>query len=255
MPIFKAGEKLVQYAHVPKCGGSSVSWYLSERFGKVAFNDSLHTRHDPRSVWSKTSPQHIDRESMGRLFPDGFFDAVFTIVRHPVARVISAYHFQVEVEKSISSQVAFSEWLADLEELCAENPFIYDNHVRSMTEIVPEGATVFHMEHGLDALVQWFDDLTGTQDAPRAVPKINERGNYAAPVTVPVKASPQDLDLIFRLYAQDFERFGYTLNDKAPKAPRPELSETLIAERDLALRKFNSPLGKITRKITRKIGI
>jgi hypothetical protein len=94
MPIFKAGGKLVYYAHVPKCGGSAVGWYLTERFGPIAFEDRNHTRHDAKTQWSRTSPQHIDRVSLGRLFPEGFFDAAFTIVRHPVARLVSAYHFQ-----------------------------------------------------------------------------------------------------------------------------------------------------------------
>jgi len=64
MPIIKADNKLVLYAHVPKCGGSAVSWYLKERFGLIAFQDSHHTRHAAQTVWSRTSPQHIDRQSL-----------------------------------------------------------------------------------------------------------------------------------------------------------------------------------------------
>ena len=186
MPIFKAGGKLVLYAHVPKCGGSAVAWYLAQRFGPIAFHDNFHTRHDPRTLWSKTSPQHIDRGSLARLFPDGFFDAAFTIVRHPVARLVSAYHFQLEVEKSVPLTTGFSEWLEDLAELRSENPFAFDNHVRPMTEIVPDGATVFHMEHGLDALVPWFDALTGAASAPRA----SGTGCEASTISMRSQAAP-----------------------------------------------------------------
>ena len=108
MPIFRANDKLALYAHVPKCGGSAVSWYLTERFGLLAFHDNQFTRHDPRGVWSRTSPQHIDRVSLGRLFPEGFFDACFTIVRHPVDRIVSAYHFQLEVENCIPGNLPFT---------------------------------------------------------------------------------------------------------------------------------------------------
>jgi hypothetical protein len=254
MPIFRAREKLVLYAHVPKCGGSSVAWYLSERFGPIAFSDAFHTRRAPAARWSKTSPQHIDKASLGRLFPDGFFDAVFTIVRHPVDRILSAYHFQLEIEKSITAQVEFSDWLADLEERRAENPFVYDNHMRPMAEIVPEGAKVFYMEHGLDALVPWFDQLTGTVAAPRAIPRMNERkgGKDKAPAR---QLSQPDLDCIGRIYAEDFARFGYSLGSKMPQSPAPELTPAQIAERDAALRAFRSPVAQLTRKIGRRIGL
>jgi hypothetical protein len=255
MPIFKAGGKLVYYAHVPKCGGSAVGWYLTERFGPIAFEDRNHTRHDAKTQWSRTSPQHIDRVSLGRLFPEGFFDAAFTIVRHPVARLVSAYHFQAEVEKIVPATTGFSEWLEDLADRRRDNPFVFDNHVRPMTEIVPDGAMVFHMEHGLDALVPWFDALTGTTAAPRALPRINERGTYAAATLPRAEPSEWDMKRIVEIYGEDFSRFGYAPDRKVPMAPPPILSPDLIAERDTALKAFNNPVAKLTRKISRRIGL
>lgn len=253
MPIFKADSKLILYAHVPKCGGSAVSWYLSQRFGALAFQDSKFTNVAPNARWSKTSPQHIDRASLARLFPDGFFDATFSIVRHPVARLVSAYHFQKEVEQSVPGQTGFSEWLQDLADLQAGNPFVYDNHIRAMDDIVPEGATIFYMEHGLDALVPWFDDLTGQNSTPRALPRINERGTYKKVATERAEPSDWDLERIGELYARDFERFGYSVDSKMPKAAAPELSAEIIAERDTALRDFNSPVSKLSQKVSRWI--
>lgn len=255
MPIFKAGGKLVYYAHVPKCGGSAVGWYLTERFGPIAFEDRNHTRHDPKTLWSRTSPQHIDRVSLDRLFPEGFFGAAFTIVRHPVARLVSAYHFQLEVEKIIPASTGFSDWLEDLADRRRDNPFVFDNHVRPMAEIVPEGATVFHMEHGLDALVPWFDALTGTTAAPRALPRINERGTYAAAPAPRAEPSDWDMMRIVEIYGEDFSRFGYAPDQKAPVAAAPVLSADLIAERDAALKAFNNPVAKLTRKLSRRIGL
>jgi len=253
MPIFRVNEKLVLYAHVPKCGGSAVSWYLSERFGPIAFNDTRHTRHDPRSLWSQTSPQHIDRVSLGRLFPDGFFDATFTIVRHPVARLVSAFHFQTEVERRVPADTSFGEWLDDIVEEQGESPFLFDNHVRPMDDIVPEGAQVFHMEHGLDALVPWFDALTGTRDGPRALPRINARGNYTKARSVETVPTERDLDLIARQYARDFDRFGYVPDRKAPETPAPVLNPAQQAERDTALARMNSRRGQIMRKLRRRL--
>lgn len=254
MPIFKAGPKLVYYAHVPKCGGSAVGWYLEERFGQIAFADRRHTSQPQEARWSRTSPQHIDHASLSRLFPDGFFDALFTIVRHPVARTVSAFHFQLEVEKLIPAETTFSDWLADLEERLEENPFVFDNHVRPMSDIVPEGAHVFYMEHGLDSLVGWFDALVGSEEGPRALPKINEQGAYSGTKTEKARPSEADLERISRIYAADFKRFGYEVGTKAPATPAPVLSAQSIADRDAYLKSFNAPLNKIRRKLGGKFG-
>lgn len=248
MPLFKANDKLVFYAHVPKCGGSAVRWYLGARFGPIAFHDDRITRIPPAGRWSRTSPQHIDRTSLARLFPPGFFDAVFTIVRHPLARLVSVYHFQREVECSVPAAVTFSEWLEDLPERRAEDPFLYDNHARPMSEIVPDGAQVFHMEHGLDGLVTWLDDLTGSAAGPRAVPRFNEKGRFTGD-SVKVVPTAADIARVADLYAADFRRFGYRPDRPEPMAPARPLSPERIAERDAFLRTFNAPINRLRRKI------
>lgn len=261
MPIFKAGSKLVLYAHVPKCGGSSVSQYLTQRFGLIAFNDKRYLRHSSETRWSRTSPQHVDALSLSRMFPDGFFDASFTIVRHPVARLISAYHFQLEVENRIPSETGFSDWLEDVSELMSEDPFTYDNHVRPMDEIVPEGSMVFHMEHGLDGLVPWFDALSGDRAAPRSMPMRNKRGAQAGAPAAGGTVTPSEWDLvrISELYAADFKRFGYRIEDKAPLNPPPELSPEHLAERDAEwaakARRNKNPLIRMTQKLRRSAGL
>lgn len=253
MPFFKAGSKLVYYAHVPKCGGSAVEHFIQGRAGEMAFVDTDYMSIDESQRWSKTSPQHINVEALSRIIPLEFFDATFTIVRHPVARTVSAYHFQLEQEGRISKNISFSDWLEDLELAHEENPYAYDNHLRPMDDIVPERAHVFYLEHGLDALVPWFDGLLGNTSAPRAIHRINERTSGGEKV-VP---TPSDLAQIEKIYARDFARFGYTPDQKEPKAPAPILSSEIIAERDAELKAAGSPLAKASKlagKIKRKIG-
>lgn len=249
MPIVRAGPQLIYYAHVPKCGGSAVETYLAERFGAVAFVDARHHFVPPERRWSRTSPQHVHLEVLDRLFPKGFFDHSFTVVRHPVARIVSAYHFQLEIEQAPSANIGFSYWLEMLTETMAEDPFVYDNHTRPMVDLVPEGAEVFHLEHGLDALVPWFDRLTGAKAGPRAVRKVNERKRRGGGTKVqPGKA---DLDLIGRIYAADFERFGYEIGSKAPRTPAPELSAEFLAERDSALARTTGPAAWLRDRLNR----
>ncbi|ALG88952.1 MAG: hypothetical protein CL814_08525 [Confluentimicrobium sp.] len=235
MPIIRADSKLIFFAHVPKCGGSAVQTYLNNRFGPLAFEDRRFLSVPERKRWSKTSPQHVDVETLNRMFPQGFFDHSFAIVRHPVARVVSAYHFQLEVENTISRNVSFSDWLINVAEQMEEQPFLYDNHLRPMNEMVPEGAKLFYLEHGLDALVPWFDEVTGGKAGPRAVPHTNKRGDFSKVKSVKVVPDDADLALIATIYAQDFERFAYEMGNPAPTAPAPLLAPEVIAERDAEL--------------------
>ena len=253
MPLFKIEERLVYYAHVPKCGGSSIASYIRERFGPLGFHDNAYLQQPPDQRWTASSPQHVDARNLERLIPLTFFSAAFSIVRHPVGRAISTYHFQLEVEKSIPEGTSFSDWLRNLSETHAKSPFAFDNHTRPMSEIVPEGATVFHMEHGLDALVPWFDALAKNQNGPRAIVPENVRGDHIKVNTARVAPNQDDLQLISEIYALDFKRFSYKIDVKIPEATAPEISETYLAERDRALAASASTLGRIKRKAMRKL--
>lgn len=255
MPFFKVAGKLVYYAHVPKCGGSSVDTYLRERFGILAFHDRSYSTQPDAQRWTRTSPQHVDALTLDRLIPLALFDAIFAVVRHPVRRLVSMYHFQHEVEKSIPSGMDFSSWLKQLTPDSTDRPFAFDNHIRPMARIVPEGATVFHLEHGLDPLVGWCDLLAGDTGGPRAVRQVNQRGDYvktAQPKT-DIQPSAADLALIARLYGDDFSRFGYDPAEKRPKATAPVLDPAFLAERDRALARANAPLAQLRRKIRRRL--
>ncbi len=250
MPIFRADNKLIYYAHVPKCGGSSVAEYLTGRLGRRGLYDSLHDSRDPATSWSRTSPQHIDRVSLSRLFPLAFFDAIFTIVRNPVARAVSAYHFQLEVEQKIAPGTTFLDWLKGVEATLAEDPFVYDNHVRPMNDVVPLPAVVFHMEHGLDALIPWLDAVLGRQDGEREIPRINERG-VRGTQSERVRPGDRDLELIARIYAPDFDRFGYRINAIAPLKSAPTAAEVQAMARQRP--QPASPLRQFGRRVGRKL--
>jgi hypothetical protein len=213
MPIARHNGKLIYYAHVPKCAGSSVEAYLERRFGELAFVDRRHTTRQISQRWTMTSPQHVDVDALALLFPQGFFDVSFAVVRHPVNRIVSAFHFQREVERTIPQSLSFSEWLSGLPDEFDERPWAHDNHVRPMTVLIPQDAMIFHLEHGLDALVSWLDMVCGDNAGPRNVPWINERHTGEK---VDVLPSDTDRRLISEIYAEDFRRFGYTLDAKAP---------------------------------------
>lgn len=256
MPIFKTNGKLVYYAHVPKCAGSSVEHYLSERFGSVAFQNVNYLDRPKALRWTRTSPQHVDAGALALLFPPGFFDICFTIVRHPVRRLVSAYHFQLEVERSIPPETSFHEWLEDMADLLREDPFAFDNHIRPMDDIVPAAAHVFHLENGLDQLVPWCDAITGNADGPRTIPRVNSRDTgkrQAKPQTVP---SSEDIGRITQIFAADFKRFGYQPDPEAP-VPAPlahdNMHDAVIRARAAAQPPKPGTVEQLIGKLRRKL--
>ena len=223
MPIAKISGKLIYFAHVPKCAGTAVELYLQARFGRLALHDLRYASHAPETLWTRTSPQHIDLVSLGRLIPPGFCEASFAVVRHPVERMLSAYHFQSEVHAIIAPDCTLSDWLADLPGLLAADPFYADNHCRPMGDLVPEGAVVFRLEQGLAPVVDWLDDLAGNQDGPRSIGAVNMRGSgpqHPRSLTSRLVPTPADVAAIEALYAADMVQFGY--------APYAVVQETRI---------------------------
>ncbi|NHK29522.1 sulfotransferase family protein [Parvularcula flava] len=216
MPLVRIGSKLVYYAHVPKCAGSAVEHYLRQNFGPIAFCDTKFLSHPPATKWTKSSPQHVDAMSMGRLFPPKFIDARFATVRHPVKRLVSVYRFQRDVEKTIPEATSFAAWIDTLAEARQADPYIYDNHVRPMTEIVPRGARTFKLEQGLGPLVDWLQKLAGEDyQLPGEIEPRNvlsdrlEKDGLTSKAVRPAKAVREK---IYKLYRQDFDRFGYKID-------------------------------------------
>lgn len=202
MPIVHAARGLCYFADVPGCGGAAMIRHLEARFGRVAFHDPAHTDGPPGARWSRTSPQHVGRKTLARLFPPGFFAASFALVRHPVDRLCAVYAFQRDVEGTIPRTTVFHEWLEDIAERILDEPFVFDNAVRPMADLVPEDAEVFRIEDGPVPIAAWLDRIAG---APG--PALELR-----PVaTADQKPSPVDLDRIADLYAADFGRFGYAV--------------------------------------------
>ncbi|MCJ8138978.1 sulfotransferase family 2 domain-containing protein [Falsirhodobacter halotolerans] len=199
MPIFKHAGQLLFFAHVPKCAGTSIEDHLVRRFGPAAF---LNRRHAPgnKHNWTRTSPQHLPARQLALLFPDGFFDAGFAVVRDPVARVRSAFHYHQTKRGKIPAEETLETWLTRVRGFNDGEHARYDDHFRTQGAFVPEWCTIFHLEDGLDGLSAWLDDWAG----PTTVAPIGRAlvGTYdSAPV------DPDLAAMIREHYADDYARF------------------------------------------------
>ncbi len=245
MPLFRVNGQLHFFAHVPKCAGTSVEHYLRERFGGLAFYDNSHTQTPPNTRWNNTSPQHIDIASFTKLIPENWIASSFAVVRHPVRRVISAYHFQAEVEGKLQGEQSIDDWLAAWIASADTNGFLYDNHLRRQTELVPDDAQIFYLEHGLDGVVTYLDALAGNSNGPRSILADNTRKAGDKPA---VQLSENSMALIADYYAADFTRFGYSLNDPKPLAAKDTTANaTPPGPTEVFVR-------RLKRKIARKLG-
>lgn len=245
MPIARIASQTVYFVHIPKCAGSSVEDYMRDRFGPLAFLDRRYLAQDPVQRWTQSSPQHVDWPSLMRLFPVDYFDAIFAVVRHPLSRALSAYRFQAKVEGSIPAGMGFGDWLEHEAEARETTPYRSDNHSRPQVDFLPpeDGphCAVFHLEHGLDALIPWFDRVEGAARGPRAM----QHTNAASTLGDRTPPTAEEIALVAQIYAADFARFGYAPDQPAPLAAPPELSAAFLA----ANQRARTPMRRLPTKL------
>ena len=213
MPFVHVCGKLIRFAHVPRTGGSSVENYLAARFGRLAFLDRRHLKVPRDQRWSNTSPQHLEAAALARLVPPEWIAAFFAVVRHPEDRIVSVFRYQRDLERAIPADARFPDWVAGLQAHRASDPHYLDNHPRPAVDLVEEGATVFHLEDGLNRVVTWLDGIEGAARRPRAIGTDNGyRARLAKTGFVPGPPPEVTRDarvVINTLFKADFERFGY----------------------------------------------
>jgi len=213
VPIARINSSLVYFAHVPKCAGTAVEDYLRVRFGTLGMLNRSYLRFHEQHRWTSSSPQHVDVAALESIFPEDFFTAQFAVVRNPIDRIVSVFRYQRDIEGTIAADVGFLDWLNSLENLRAEDPYYLDNHTRPAVDIVPPSAKIFKLEDGLQQVVDWIDEIAGDSDGPRTIGTKNTYLTRIVETGKPAGRAPEiteiERDVIARLYAQDFERFGY----------------------------------------------
>jgi hypothetical protein len=219
MPSVEINGRLIYFAHCPKAGGTSVERFMVDRWGDSVRLlgwgwDRRWAGRGERAGEVPSSPQHFVWEDARRALPREP-DAVFTVVRDPVARMVSEYRYQREGRLTglfgrPVRTLGFSTWLRLMFALADRNPYTHDNHFRPQVAFLPpDGARVFRLEDGLGPVLSWLAGLAG-QPAPEALPHDLQTGKGLSVVPTAL-----DKGLIFQRFTEDYRRFGYAPPDVA----------------------------------------
>ncbi len=195
MPIARINKKLILFIHVPKTGGSSIEKHLA--------------KHSPLSLYGQMGPptipcssRHFHGAVLTDLFSGTVFDWAFMVVRHPLERLLSQYRYQTRKPNPIRNNLPFSVWLRYVLLRQRITPYYRDNHFRPQHEFEAFGADVFRLEEGLAAPLEQLNKRIGVEDS-KAVVWVNKTASKD------VKVTPEDRELIFSVYKEDFLRYGY----------------------------------------------
>lgn len=223
MPFVRIKEKLVYFAHVPKCAGSAVESYMIDRFGQLAFVDYRFRDRPPEQRYTKRPVQHIRVDELWRLFPEGFFDHSFTVVRHPAFRLRSAYLYQHR-RNDLPWRMTFERFVDFTHK--REFPNGTAQSASYYAEIVPEGSRIFRLEEGLVPVISWLDQVTGQVDDAGQIEHVNELSDLPeAPANRVLRrmkrmiapAMPDWNEEICRkihdLFPEDYAPYGYAWDD------------------------------------------
>ncbi len=211
MPSLTLSDRLIWFAHCPKAGGTSVEQFMVARWGDAVGH--LHWGWDRwwqgggwRVADPPNSPQHMVWGDAVAHLPK-VPDAVFAVVRDPVARMASEHRYQRRARRGTwagkaLAMLPFSLWLRLMLALAARHPYAFDNHFRPQADFVPEGARVFRLEEGLVPVTRWLSAVTGEVLSDLPLPHALSSGRGAC-------VSQADQALIARAFARDYARFGY----------------------------------------------
>jgi len=208
MPIFQAGGKLHCYAHVPKCGGTSVERYLFLRFKRGSLHESKRNMVETNKRWTETSPKNETMDAFSALFRREWLGKVLAIIRDLVKWLVCESNFQSVILRSIPVGMSMEEWFEDSVKEAAVDPFYLDKHLQAHTDPFPADATIFRLEDSLDRAIPYLDvlagDTAGNVSSERKQSTVRAYSALYGPRPSPAGMLPG----ITAYFGQDFERLG-----------------------------------------------
>lgn len=214
MPYYFCNKRLnLAYLRIPKCACTTIEIWMAQN----------HGNYDPRNPFPAHSKEanrtYFDEIASAKKGVPGYFR--FSFVRHPVSRFISFYNDKIggaNKERALLDeldQYGLKHGMAI--EQCLERILRYPNQDCLNPHFAPQHQFILHED-------KLCVDFIGRLETFDSDIKILARGvNVAIPslkANVGRKPkdhlSPEALEMIARIYQQDFALFGYDLTQKNP---------------------------------------
>lgn len=221
MPIFRTKNHIVFFAHIPKCGGTSIERAFINSGFQSSFLDGRFWKRE-KDCWYRSSPQHITSLYLNRLFGDGFFDYEFSVVRDPLERFLSAFNHH---RRRIGRHVSLDRFLFLLERRIKKSDdffgYKFDNHFLPSSRFLRDETNVFYLEDGLEFCISSLNknfsinldppekqnsrkyDLKFSNGLVKSI--VNRFFFYESPRVADL--SDDQVERIKRLYEEDYKRF------------------------------------------------
>lgn len=200
MPVYRIGAFNVLFIHIPKTAGMAIDAHLADH-GKVAFDTRIKVRA------GEFGPRHQPASVLKTIFLDEMIDYAFMVVRHPVARLVSEYRYQHRhnaLQRFRLGLMGFDLWLKYSMMRSSNTPGYRSSHFRKQVDYECFGCEVFRYEDGLDRIMLAVSRVTGV-----SIPLETRAKNMSA--VQPVSISQNSLGIIARRYAEDFDRYNYSI--------------------------------------------
>lgn len=220
MPLFRSNGKVIFFAHIPKCGGTTIEYALKAAGVHLSFIDESWWSADA-TAWCKSSAQHATLSDLRVLLDTSLFDYQFTVIRDPVARFLSAFNHNRRARR-IPFYSTLEQFLGKIEKRTDYFGYSMDNHFVPASRFVDSSCEVFRLEDGLERVVRRLADVTdgALEIDPKhhgALPLNDKSGETLLRRVVKTHLMPKiprsealqedTLQRIRKLYAEDFERF------------------------------------------------
>ena len=203
--------------HVGKAAGTSVEMLMMGTHG-------YHVNPNPmrkdimfgwdwrRDIWLQHAVPNIYRKEMNPKDWDEYFK--FAIVRNPYKRMLSVYWYNNELRKKYGS---FRGFLKKLPDVIDDDVNVFGSHLtRQVDHVSIDGVNICDSVIRMEDLPNAFDPLLERFKIDKPLPHNNPGGRKKKYDIDLIKSYSRGVDqIVAELYAEDFERFGYStdLND------------------------------------------